>query len=45
MIIVMKPSATKEDIDKVIAKVKQNGLDINLSKGAETPIVGVIGNT
>ena len=44
MIIVMKPSATKEDIDKVIAKVKQNGLDINLSKGAETTIVGVIGN-
>ena len=44
MIIVMKPTATDEEIQKVVQKVEQNGLQTNLSKGAEVTIVGVIGD-
>ena len=44
MIIVMKPSATQEEIKGVVNKVEQSGLHTNLSKGAEVTIVGVIGD-
>ena len=44
MIIVMKPSATQEEIKGVVNKVEQSGLHTNLSKGAEGTIVGVIGD-
>ena len=44
MIIVMKPTATDEEIQKVVQKIEQNGLQTNLSKGAEVTIVGVIGD-
>ena len=44
MIIVMSPSATKEDIDKVESKLKSVGLQAHLSVGAERTIVGVIGD-
>ncbi len=44
MIIVMSPSATKEDIDKVENKLKTVGLQAHLSVGAERTIVGVIGD-
>ncbi|WP_029545050.1 3-deoxy-7-phosphoheptulonate synthase [Selenomonas sp. AB3002] len=44
MIIVMSPSATKEDIAKVENKLKSVGLQAHLSVGAERTIVGVIGD-
>ena len=44
MIIVMSPSATKEDIAKVENKLKSMGLQAHLSVGAERTIVGVIGD-
>ena len=44
MIIVMSPSATKEDITKVENKLKSMGLQAHLSVGAERTIVGVIGD-
>ena len=44
MIIVMKPSATQEEIKGVVNKVEQSGLHTNLSKGAAVTIVGVIGD-
>lgn len=44
MIVVMKPKATKENIDKVIARIEAAGLKIHLSKGEEVTIVGVIGD-
>ncbi len=44
MIIVMSPSATKENIDKVIKKIEAAGLKAHVSTGEEVTIVGVIGD-
>ena len=44
MIIVMSPSATKENIDKVIKKIDAAGLKAHVSTGEEVTIVGVIGD-
>jgi len=43
MIIVLKPEATKEQIDHIIGKVKKLGLRPMVSKGVERTIIGVIG--
>lgn len=44
MIIVMKPNASGESIQKVITYIEENGLQVHLSKGEETTIIGVVGN-
>ncbi|WP_303814794.1 3-deoxy-7-phosphoheptulonate synthase [Selenomonas ruminantium] len=44
MIIVMSPSATKENLEKVIKKVESAGLRTHISEGEEVTIVGVIGD-
>ena len=44
MIIVMKPTATKENIDNVVRKIENAGLRTHLSTGEEVTIVGVIGD-
>lgn len=44
MIIVMKPTATQENIDNVVRKIENAGLRTHLSTGEEVTIVGVIGD-
>lgn len=44
-IIIMDSSATKKQIDNVIKKIKSLGFRVNLSKGAEKTIIGIIGDT
>ncbi|WP_295713969.1 3-deoxy-7-phosphoheptulonate synthase [uncultured Mitsuokella sp.] len=44
MIIVMKPDATKENIEKVEARLHQAGLKAHLSTGEDCTIIGVIGD-
>lgn len=44
MIIVMSPTSTKENLEKVEQKITQAGLKYHLSTGAERTIVGVIGD-
>ena len=44
MIIVMKPSATKENLNNVVKKLETLGLRAHLSEGEEVTIVGVIGD-
>jgi len=44
MIIVMKPEATKEQLDKVLTKLTKAGLKVHLSEGATRTIIGVIGD-
>ena len=44
MIIIMKRSARKEDIDHVIRLVESNGLDVHVSTGKEVTLIGVIGD-
>ncbi|MDP8229611.1 MAG: 3-deoxy-7-phosphoheptulonate synthase [Candidatus Gorgyraea atricola] len=43
MIIVLRPDATKKDIDHLLAKVKKLGLKTMVSRGVERTIIGVIG--
>ncbi len=43
MIIVLRPDATKKDIDHIVEKVKKLGLETMVSKGVERTIIGVIG--
>ncbi|HXV28107.1 MAG TPA: 3-deoxy-7-phosphoheptulonate synthase [bacterium] len=43
MIIVMKPTATPEEINHVCEKVKEMSLTPQVSRGVETTIIGVIG--
>lgn len=44
MIIIMKRSARKEDIDQVIHLIESNGLDAHLSTGKEVTLIGVVGD-
>jgi len=44
MIIVMESTATKDDIQAVVDKIKGMGLDVHLSSGKERTIIGVIGD-
>lgn len=42
--IVMKANATKEDIQAVISRVKDSGLQAHLSQGVERTVIGVVGD-
>src|SRR3989338_8984875 len=44
MIIVLKPDATKEQIEHITEKIKGLGLAVHISKGKERTIMGVIGD-
>ncbi len=44
MIIVLKPGATQQEIDHIMAKLKELGLSIHLSRGKERTIIGAIGD-
>jgi 3-deoxy-7-phosphoheptulonate synthase len=43
MIIVLRPDATKKQLDHLVVKIKKMGLKPWISKGVERTIVGVIG--
>ncbi|WP_448588792.1 3-deoxy-7-phosphoheptulonate synthase [Thermodesulfobium sp.] len=44
MIIVMKPSASEEEINRVVEKLKSLGFGVHLSKGEVHTIIGAIGD-
>lgn len=44
MIIVLKPGATQQQIDHIMAKLKELGLSTHLSRGKERTIIGAIGD-
>ncbi|MEA2598408.1 MAG: 3-deoxy-7-phosphoheptulonate synthase, partial [Thermomicrobiales bacterium] len=43
MIVVMEPGASKENVNSVIARVKEMGLAAHLSEGEERTIIGLVG--
>ncbi|KPJ62922.1 MAG: 3-deoxy-7-phosphoheptulonate synthase [Planctomycetes bacterium DG_23] len=43
MIIVVKPEATEEEIERIIQRIKELGLEPDVSKGVKRTIIGVIG--
>src|SRR4030043_2132817 len=44
-IIVLKPSATEDDLRRIVKKLEGRGLKANISKGTERTVIGVIGDT
>src|SRR5512146_498478 len=44
MIIVVRPDATQEQVDHIIKKIKDLGLQAHVSKGMERTIIGAIGD-
>jgi 3-deoxy-7-phosphoheptulonate synthase len=44
-IIVLKQSATEEELRHIVKKLESRGLQANISKGSERTIVGAIGDT
>ncbi|QWR77694.1 3-deoxy-7-phosphoheptulonate synthase [Candidatus Magnetomonas plexicatena] len=44
-IIVLKKTATQDSMDNLIKKVESKGLSVNISKGTERTVLGVIGDT
>lgn len=45
MIVVLKPNADSKKIDHLLGRFKQLGLSVNYSQGANTTIIGLIGDT
>src|SRR3954468_18110387 len=43
MIIITQPNATEDQIERVVARVREFGLDAQVSRGASRVIIGVIG--
>jgi 3-deoxy-7-phosphoheptulonate synthase len=44
MIIVMDKSASEEQINNVVSKIKNKGLDVTISRGIEKTVIGAIGD-
>ncbi len=44
MIIVLRPDATEEQVDHIIKKLKDLGLQAHISKGVERTVIGAIGD-
>ncbi len=44
MIVVMKKDAQERDLDRVVSRIRDVGLDVHLSEGVEHTIVGVVGD-
>jgi len=44
-LIIMSAKATKEDVNKVVDKIKSFGFDVNISIGSEKTLIGLIGDT
>ena len=43
MIIITQPNATEEQINRIVTRVREFGLDAQISRGASRVIIGVIG--
>ncbi len=44
MIIVMNPDVTENQIDNVVTKIREHGLDVMLARGTERTVIAVIGD-
>lgn len=44
MIIVMKPNASKEAVQKIVTAIETKGLKTHISEGEEVTIIGVVGD-
>ena len=44
MVIIMKPGHTREELDRAIKEMEKSGVNVMISRGAETTILGAEGN-
>lgn len=44
MIVIMRPDATKEQVDVVVKRIKSEGLDVNIDKGTDRVVIGLKGD-
>ena len=45
MIVIMKPGATRAEVENVVKRIKKEGLDVNIDTGSEHVVIGVKGDT
>ena len=45
MIVIMKPGATNQQIETVVKRIKESGLDFQLNTGSEQVVIGLLGDT
>ena len=45
MIVIMKPGATRAEVEKVVKRIKKEGLDVNIDTDSEHVVIGVKGDT
>ncbi|MGM0124264.1 phospho-2-dehydro-3-deoxyheptonate aldolase [Enterococcus sp. AZ194] len=45
MIVIMKSNATKEQLDRVVNRVKKEGLDVQINQGKDHVVIGLLGDT
>jgi len=43
MIVITQPSATEEQIQRIVTRVREFGLEAQVTRGASRVIIGVIG--
>ncbi|MDT2706459.1 3-deoxy-7-phosphoheptulonate synthase [Enterococcus dispar] len=44
MIVIMKPGATKEQVELVVKRIQKEGLDVNIDQGTEHIVIGLKGD-
>jgi 3-deoxy-7-phosphoheptulonate synthase len=44
MIVILKPDATRAQVDNIIARIEQMGCGVEVSQGEERTVIGIIGN-
>ena len=45
MVVIMKPGTKKEDIDILVRKFRDQGLDVGITNGVGCTILGLVGDT
>ena len=45
MIVVMRSGSTQDEVDHVVGRIKEVGLEGHLSPGVERTVIGVVGQT
>ncbi|MBM7709485.1 3-deoxy-7-phosphoheptulonate synthase [Enterococcus lemanii] len=45
MIVIMQPGATEKQIERVVKRIKDSGLDYQLNTGSEQVVIGLLGDT
>lgn len=45
MVVCLNPKTTREDVDKIISYIRDMGLDVQVTEGQQSTILGLIGDT